>query len=122
MIVKTSEIAPLANATLIIFDSFVAFRGVPRDVHLVSRHLVILFNDQVGTLRLRASRDGTTWKVVDSVAVAIPVAPLETTGPVDFAVEGLPHYQVIFINGGTNQGAEWTIYQEITEHQRQAQT
>lgn len=120
----SSETAPLASATLQLFDSFVAFNGVPCDVHELVRHTVLLVNDQIGTLRLKASDDGVSasYKVVDSVAVAIPVGPLETVGPVDFAIDGLKFYRIDFINGGTNQGAGWKVQQEITEKVRGAQT
>ncbi len=118
----TSETAPLASATLVLFDSYVAFAGVPNDVHELVRHTVLLVNDQIGTLRLLASDDGTTYKVVDSVAVAIPSSPLETVGPVDFAIDGIKFHKLTFINGGTNQGAGWKVQQEITEKQRGAQT
>lgn len=118
----TSETAPLASATLTLFDSFVAFNGVPNDVHENVRHTILLVNDQIGTLRLLESDDGTTYKVVDSVAVAIPVGPLETVGPLDFAIDGLKFHKITFINGGTNQGAGWKVQQEITEKFRGAQT
>lgn len=118
----TSETAPLASATLVLFDSFVAFAGIPNDVHELVRHTVWLVNDQVGTFRLLGSSDGSTYKVVDSVAVAVPVGPLESVGPVDFAIDGLKYHKLTFINGGTNQGAGWTIQQELTEKVRGAQT
>lgn len=118
----SSETAPLAGVTLELFDSFRAFNGVPNDVHDLVRHTILLVNDQTGTLRLLESDDGTTYKVVDSVAVAIPVGPLETVGPVDFAIDGIKFHKITFINGGTNQGAGWKVQQEITEKQRAAQT
>ena len=118
----SSEVAPLSGVTLELFDSFRAFNGVPNDVHELVRHTVLLVNDQIGTLRLLESDDGTAYKVVDSVAVAIPIAPLETVGPVDFAIDGIKFHKITFINGGTNQGAGWKVQQEITEKVRGAQT
>lgn len=118
----TSETAPLASATLILFDSFVAFAGVPVDVHEIVRHTVTLVNDQIGTLRLRFSDDGTNWFAVTSQAIAIPIAPITGTGPIDLPIDGLKYYQVLFVNGGTNQGAGWKVQQEITEKVRAAQT
>lgn len=118
----TSETAPLASATLILFDSYVAFNGVPADVHELVRHEVTLVNDQIGTLRLRFSDDGTNWFAVTSQAIAIPIAPITGTGPIDLPIDGLKYYQVLFVNGGTNQGAGWKVQQEITEKVRAAQT
>lgn len=118
----SSETAPLASVTLILFDSFVHFAGVPADVHELVRHTVTLVNDQIGTLRLRFSDDGTNWFAVTSQAIAIPIAPITGTGPIDLPIDGLKYYQVLFVNGGTNQGAGWKVQQEITEKVRAAQT
>ena len=118
----SSETAPIAAATLVLFDSFTHFAGIPADVHELVRHTVWLVNDQVGTIRLFGSDDGVTYSVVSSAAVAIPVGPVQSTGPLDFPVDGLKHYRISFINGGTNQGAGWKVQQEITEKVRGAQT
>ena len=121
----TSEVAPTAANTVVLFNSFLQFLGIPADVHDLVRHIVTLAHDQAGTRRLVWSQTGsgspTTWDVVYSVAVAAPSAPLTVSGPHDLAVDGLRHYGILWINGGVTQGT-WRIDQETVERERGPQS
>lgn len=120
----TSETAPTGANTVVLFNSFVAFAGMAADVHECVRHVVTVKNSQAGSLRLVRSLTGsgspTSWDVVQEYSAPIPTAPATVTGPVDFPVDGLRHYGLIWINGGVDQ-VGWEIEQEITMKNRAAQ-
>jgi hypothetical protein len=116
-----AETAPTGSATITLFDSFVAFLGMRGDVERLTHHTVVITNSQAGTLLLRKSDNGTTWDVVSSTAISIPSGSA-TVSTKDFVIEGLPFYQVQWVNGGVDQDATWRIAQTVTEKQRAATT
>lgn len=116
-----SETAPTGANTVILFDSFIAFAGLPLDVHDVVRYIATITNSQAGTIRLYKSQDGAQWDMFQSTAVGIPAGSLTVSGPLDFAIDGVRYLKVDWLNGGVTQGT-WRLDQELVEKDRAAQT
>jgi hypothetical protein len=111
-----SETAPTGANTVTLFDSFVALAGSPLDTNRDVRYIATITNNQIGTINIYKSEDGATYDLWQQQAVAIPVAPV-VANTFDFAVDGLKHIRVDWVNGGTNQ-TTWRIGQELVEVQR----
>jgi hypothetical protein len=122
MIAKNTvaEVAPTLSTTTVLFDSNSAFQGSPLDVNDIVRYIATITNSAAGTINVYKSQDAVTYDLWQQQAVGIPVAPL-TSNSYDFAVDGLRHIRVDWVNGGVTQ-VTWRIGQELVEKQRVKQS
>lgn len=112
---------PGADAnTYKLFDSTIAFSAA-RMMRMcnISRAVFTLQNSQAGTLNAYWSNDGgTTWRLYDARAVAIPAAST-SSGPFDYYVEAYRDWKLEWVNGGVAQ-ATWAPELELVEGDRAA--
>lgn len=121
----TANVAPTGSATVVLFDSNIAFQGSILDANDIVRYVCTVTNDQAGTIRIfkaqTAALCASSTDLVVSQAVPIPTGPLTVSGPLDFAIDGLAFIRVDWINGGVTQGV-WRLDQDLVEKQRVKQS
>jgi hypothetical protein len=122
MIAKNTvaEVAPTLSTTTVLFDSNSAFQGSPLDVNDIVRYIATITNSAAGTINVYKSQDAVTYDLWQQTPVPIPTAPA-VANTYDFAVDGLRHIRVDWVNGGVTQ-TTWRIGQELVEKQRVKQS
>jgi hypothetical protein len=79
-----------------------SFTGTTLDLggnHEIKNHLALVYADQAGTLYLEQSRDGSTWRITNSVAVSAG-----TVNTLSTSVHAR-YQRVRYVNGATAQGS-----------------
>src|SRR5689334_9796650 len=94
-------------------NRFNAFPGNSPALMGFRKAVVTMKMDKLGTLNLWESPDrGTTWRQVDTVAVAAPASTASSI--TEFLVEGMPDFKIEWVNGGQAQ-TFFDVYQALSD-------